>query len=135
MQPMGEVLPHGNYASAASGLQVYRGTSQKRAFAAERGAKPGSGVKQLAKCEYCGAIFGSSSGLSGHRRRVHLKKPVHTCSICGVGFTMREHFVGHMNMHSGIKAFKCPSCPRAFSYRTSLRSHLRASACGSIQQR
>ena len=81
-------------------------------------------------CDMCEATFTTSAGLRGHRDRVHLNKVAYTCQICQKGFTMRGHYIGHMNMHNKVKAFKCPSCPRAFAHRTSLRTHLRTSRCG-----
>ena len=76
-------------------------------------------------CEFCKASFTSASGLSRHKDSVHLKKMRHTCHVCGKGFTVREPFEDHMNMHNNIKAHKCPHCPSLFTYKTSLYHHIR----------
>lgn len=91
-------------------------------------ALQGSG--RVFACDVCQAIFTTTAGLRGHKDRVHLNKAAYTCDICHKGFTMRGHYVGHMNMHNKVKAFKCHACPRAFAHRTSLRTHLRTSRCG-----
>ena len=53
----------------------------------------------------------------------------HVCGVCGKGFTMRGHYIGHMNMHNQVKAFQCTTCSKTFAYRTSLRTHIRNGTC------
>ncbi|KAL8567902.1 hypothetical protein ACOMHN_059024 [Nucella lapillus] len=76
-------------------------------------------------CEYCNASFASASGLDRHKKLLHLHKLPHMCLVCGKGFTERDHFEGHMNRHNNIKAHQCPQCSRQFTYKTSLRRHMR----------
>lgn len=85
---------------------------------------------EMLLCDMCDSAFTSVAGLRGHRDRVHFHKTSYKCHICNKGFTMRGHYIGHMNMHNKVKAFKCAHCPRAFAHRTSLRTHLRNSPCG-----
>ena len=81
------------------------------------------------QCDLCNATFTSVTGLKGHKNRVHLKKMRHVCGVCGKGFTMRGHYIGHMNMHNQVKAFQCTTCSKTFAYRTSLRTHIRNGTC------
>lgn len=76
-------------------------------------------------CEYCSSSFASSSGLERHKKLVHFNKLPYFCSICGQGFTEKDHFEGHMNRHNNFKAHKCPHCSHEFTYKTSLRRHIR----------
>lgn len=76
-------------------------------------------------CEFCDASFTSNSGLIRHKNSVHLKKMRHKCHVCGKGFSVREPFEDHINMHNNIKAHKCPLCPSVFTYKTSLYHHFR----------
>ncbi|XP_076465066.1 uncharacterized protein LOC143296877 isoform X11 [Babylonia areolata] len=76
-------------------------------------------------CEYCNASFASASGLDRHKKLLHLNRLPHTCPVCGKGFTEKDHFEGHMNRHNNVKAYQCSQCSRQFTYKTSLRRHVR----------
>ena len=84
-------------------------------------------------CKVCGAVFTSRTGLIGHTNRVHLKKHPHTCPVCGKGFTVRELFHDHLNMHNNIKAHTCPFCSNSYTYKSSLRQHLREGHCNKLK--
>lgn len=84
-------------------------------------------------CKLCGAVFTSRTGLIGHTNRVHLKKHPHTCPVCGKGFTVRELFHDHLNMHNNIKAHTCQFCCNSYTYKSSLRQHLREGHCNKLK--
>ncbi|XP_076460627.1 uncharacterized protein LOC143293555 isoform X20 [Babylonia areolata] len=92
-------------------------------FSAQRNLS--SALKHL-RCEYCNASFASNSGLNRHKNLLHLNKLPYSCLVCGQGFTEKDHFEGHMNSHNNIKAYKCPHCSHEFTYKASLRNHVRA---------
>ena len=80
-------------------------------------------------CELCDASFGSQGGLKSHMNCIHLKKFLYICTVCDKGFAIKEHYNDHMNMHNNIQAHKCPVCNRPFTFKTSLRKHLRDRVC------
>ena len=84
---------------------------------------------RLFLCDLCDATFTSSSGLKLHTNCVHLKKYPYACTVCGKRFTLKEHYNDHMSMHNKVKAHKCPNCCRPFTFKTSLRKHLRDRIC------
>lgn len=84
-------------------------------------------------CELCSATFTSKTGLIGHTNRVHLNKHPYTCSVCGKGFTVKELFHDHLNMHNNIKAHTCPFCANSYTYKSSLRQHLREGHCNRLK--
>jgi len=88
-------------------------------------AQKSSLPSKILLCEYCNSSFASSSGLERHKKLVHLNKLPYFCSVCGQGFTEKDHFEGHMNRHNNFKAHKCPHCSHEFTYKTSLRRHIR----------
>ena len=84
---------------------------------------------QILLCEFCNASFTTMQGLKGHRDRVHLNKAAQVCSICEKGFTSKEHFEDHMNMHNNVKAHQCPNCSSWFTFKACLRRHIRQGVC------
>lgn len=84
-------------------------------------------------CELCDATFTSKTGLIGHTNRVHLNKHRHTCPVCGKGFTVKELFHDHLNMHNNVKAHTCPFCGNSYTYKSSLRQHLRRGYCNKLK--
>lgn len=51
------------------------------------------------------------------------EKTPYTCNVCNKGFTQQQHYVGHVNVHYGVRPFKCPHCSKGFSYKSSLACH------------
>ena len=117
-------LPHDSDALLAPGTVASSRTGPR-----PHRAKPGTPAGHL-PCDQCGATFATPRGLKLHRDYMHFNKTPYSCEQCGRGFTMRGHYVGHMNMHNKVKAFKCLRCPKAFAHRSSLRWHMRNSDCG-----
>ena len=121
-------LPSPPYLQQCSGKVASKSVRGPRTHVNRRG-KVGTPSGHLC-CDQCGATFASARGLKLHRDHRHFNKAPYTCEVCGRGFTMRGHYVGHMNMHNKIKTFTCLKCPKAFAHRSSLRYHLRNSDCG-----
>ena len=51
------------------------------------------------------------------------------CSICTPvkGFIQKQHLDEHMNIHNGVKPFKCTMCPDvAYASKGNLAAHVRA---------
>lgn len=85
--------------------------------------------RDLHVCKTCSRTFLSPSGLRRHEQRVHLQEWKYKCDICHKTFVFREHFQGHLNSHSNIKAFKCPDCPKRFTYKSGVSLHRRNGSC------
>ena len=81
------------------------------------------------KCTVCGSNYKTQWGLTLHMGKQHCDNPRFRCKLCDRGFTMKDHYEGHMNVHNRVKAFRCPNCPKAFAHKTSLRAHLRLGSC------
>lgn len=79
-------------------------------------------------CHLCGTRFKTFHGLRLHHRKHHQDTPTYRCEICGRGFMMKGHYVGHMNMHNNVRSFECPNCPKKFAYKSSLKTHMKE--CG-----
>ncbi|XP_033231471.1 zinc finger and SCAN domain-containing protein 12-like [Belonocnema kinseyi] len=76
------------------------------------------------KCETCGEVFSSVSGLSTHMRSHTGAKPFE-CDICNKKLTNDQAAKTHINDHMGKdQRFKCPMCPRDFKRYNFLRSHV-----------
>ena len=37
------------------------------------------------------------------------------CTMCGKGFTAKNHLKDHINLHTGEKPYKCLYCPSVFA--------------------
>ncbi|KAK7109664.1 hypothetical protein V1264_013664 [Littorina saxatilis] len=74
-------------------------------------------------CRACQRWFRTKTGLHRHVRKLHMDDPKFRCRQCGHGFMTREHFTGHMNMHTGVQGFQCPHCPQRYTYRGDLYRH------------
>ena len=74
-------------------------------------------------CGKCNARYAYPYDLTRHVRERHMDKPRFRCHICGMGFTFKDHYTGHMNSHNKIKGFHCQHCPRKFTYKSDLYKH------------
>lgn len=74
-------------------------------------------------CKFCDMMFSSSSGLLSHTKAKHKPDPKTLCQICGQAFHNRANLEGHMNMHMGLKPFKCKKCDKCYGHSKSLMTH------------
>ena len=104
-------------------------------------------------CSQCGRKLPSINSLKQHIKKVHEKVPcvqcgkligvlcmkrhvyqAHTpndqkkykCEICGKGFSVKENFLEHNNVHTGEKPFKCKFCSACFASRGTHAAHQRS---------
>ena len=57
----------------------------------------------------------------------HFGQLNHKCSLCSKAFWKKEDLDGHMaSTHANEKLFHCRICGNFFSYKRSLRLHLKA---------
>jgi KRAB domain-containing zinc finger protein len=72
------------------------------------------------KCECCGLVFGSVEQYSNHKKL----KQMGRCEKCGRFY---KDLLAHQKFQVDCYKilFKCPKCPRSFSYELNLINHLR----------
>ena len=78
-------------------------------------------------CEMCGKMFKDQYRLDRHKTRVHSsneEKKYH-CKQCGKGFVTHQTYVGHMNMHLGLKPHKCEHCGAGFQNPSNRLAHIK----------
>ncbi|KAL8567901.1 hypothetical protein ACOMHN_059023 [Nucella lapillus] len=98
-------------------------------MAARVGASQDSSPRKLLICDYCDAVLTTSHGLEKHINHFHLKKFRYKCEQCGKGFTVKDHYEDHLNMHRNIRVHKCPYCAICFAFKSGLRRHMRKAVC------
>jgi len=79
------------------------------------------------RCSICPRTFRSEQTLQTHIR-AHSSEPErrHTCPHCSFGSILRTTLEIHLSTHSeNPRPFLCPLCPRTFSRRTNLTTHIR----------
>ena len=72
----------------------------------------------------CEKNFKTKEGLHKHKKEVHRKVFKNLCQICRRGFSDKQHFEAHMNMHNKSKPFQCEQCKNEFAGRLVLMNHL-----------
>ncbi|XP_054167596.1 zinc finger protein 62 homolog [Oppia nitens] len=89
-----------------------------------------SGVRKY-RCDFdgCNKTFITATGLDSHKRFIHRKDRPYGCSWpgCETRLESRIKLTDHTYEHQGLKPHKChfPGCLMSYSYRGSLRMHLR----------
>ncbi len=77
------------------------------------------------KCTVCSLEFFNKERLKGHMKG-HFGQLNHKCCICDKAFWKFEDLEGHMaSTHTYAKRFHCSLCGNSFSYKRSLRRHLK----------
>ena len=86
-------------------------------------------MKVTFDCNLCGKSFNIERNLNRHMKRVHTSNDErkYKCNQCGKGFACKETYVGHMNMHLGLKPFKCQYCGAGYQNPSNLLAHLKKS--------
>ena len=83
--------------------------------------------EKIVACGQCDKTFSSKENLERHVVNVHTddsKKPVH-CLQCGKGFISNQVLEGHMNMHLGLKPYKCDLCETSFQNSSNKLAHMK----------
>ena len=104
-------------------------------------------------CPHCARDLPSVNSLREHIKKVHEKVPCvqcgrlvavalmkrhieskHTpedqkkfkCEVCGKGFSVKENFLDHKNIHTGEKPYKCKFCSACFASKGTHAGHQRS---------
>ncbi|XP_059176886.1 zinc finger and BTB domain-containing protein 24-like [Physella acuta] len=81
-------------------------------------------VKPKFPCNFCSKSFSTKYVLAYHIKSNHLgMKRSFICPTCGKGFSQKNSYMQHANVHLGIRPFACEVCGKKFSYEKSLKEH------------
>ena len=87
------------------------------------------------QCEYCGTQFTSPGSLTRHLK-ICKENPNHeelngyVCSICAAVYNTEARLKEHIQGKHGPPKYKCPECDKRFSWRSSLKCHMKCSHRG-----
>ena len=90
-----------------------------------------SGSKAHA-CNVCGSAFSHKSNLTTHlKKHSQIKmerdsQKLYFCSECNKQLNSKQGLTQHMVSHTGIKAYKCEICTKAFAHRAYMITHMKA---------
>ncbi|XP_076460631.1 uncharacterized protein LOC143293555 isoform X23 [Babylonia areolata] len=133
---VGQQYPGGVPSQPQPGPSGSRGSVWPMVLTRTRGGSKAASNKPMAykmyRCDLCTMAFPSQSALQSHGRAAHAKKFPYVCSICEKGFTIREQYRDHVNMHNNVQAHFCPHCSRPFTFKSNLRKHLRKNVCNKM---
>ena len=76
-------------------------------------------------CPQCQRSCVSKNGLNEHVKLVHEKFVRYRCETCGKGYSRRAHYHDHLARHTAVKLNICTVCRRQFTFRESLKKHVR----------
>ncbi|KAK7480248.1 hypothetical protein BaRGS_00028524 [Batillaria attramentaria] len=65
-----------------------------------------------------------------HERSVHAKEKAFACIVAGGRSLNRSRWIGHMNMHTGVRPYPCDQCGRSFKRGEHLKQHRRLHSGG-----
>lgn len=74
------------------------------------------------RCQQCGMVFQKFLEYKLHKTEHSIEK--RTCKICHILFQGTVKLNEHMNIHKGIKPFKCSKCKKSFVSAHTLKCHM-----------
>ena len=98
-------------------LQHIRATHEGRQYTSHQGTRY--------TCPQCQCSCVSKNGLNEHVKLVHEKFVRYRCKTCGKGYSRRAHYHDHLATHTAVKLNICTVCRRQFTFRESLKKHVR----------
>lgn len=76
-------------------------------------------------CNQCSQSFHSHPKLQRHKRRFHVDKHRHQCPDCPKSFTHKSQLKSHLVYHLDLKPYKCETCSESFRLKSQLVTHSR----------
>ena len=86
------------------------------------------------RCEICSKEFSHGHSLNRHRKKAHPKAVIHSCNICGEGFSRLSDLKGHSSYHLADSSLKCKMCDQEFSCQRDLQQHVSSHTGGKAFQ-
>nr|XP_054760472.1 transcription factor Ovo-like 2 [Lytechinus pictus] len=80
--------------------------------------------RQKHRCSTCSSTFNTERAYTRHMTSEHNQKKTHICSFCEKGFQDKFDLKRHYRTHTGVRPYKCNICPRTFTQRCSLETHI-----------
>lgn len=82
-------------------------------------------IKQepIKRCKKCNGIFATVKSLRCHQTLDKCREKTFTCDICQKVFVRKRSVAAHMMTH-GAEKLSCPKCPKQYSRKDKLESHL-----------
>ncbi len=80
------------------------------------------------KCDVCGKLYASESGMHGHKMRVHENERRFPCDKCDQSFKSNQVLEKHLlrqHLSKDGPQFKCDVCSKAFYNQYDVNSHLK----------
>jgi uncharacterized Zn-finger protein len=76
-------------------------------------------------CPDCGKKFHKNYYLKRHMRAQHTPDQMRRfmCTQCGKGFDSENVYEGHINMHAGLKPYRCRYCPQSYQNLSNCLAH------------
>ena len=80
-------------------------------------------------CPDCDKLFHNNNYLQRHRNSVHKleSSKKYFCDKCQKGFALKTSYDGHLNMHAGLKPYKCNYCHMCYQNKPNMHAHERKS--------
>ena len=60
---------------------------------------------------------------------------LHQCQICSKVYGHKSDLQRHINIHEGVKPFKCTHCMKAFNDKESMRCHMKRIHCADTRMK
>lgn len=76
-------------------------------------------------CDICQTTFRQRSTLYTHKQSHGEKTYLCTIEGCGRAFIRAEKLTSHLNVHAGIRPYKCDVCDKSYSSNNALQMHRR----------
>ncbi|CAO1382506.1 unnamed protein product [Diamesa tonsa] len=76
------------------------------------------------KCNVCFKGFNKLNTMKDHVRLVHSGDKTHMCTICDIGFPLKQQLISHNRTHTGEKPHQCHICEKKYSHKIDLKRHI-----------
>ncbi|MCL4130360.1 UNVERIFIED_CONTAM: hypothetical protein GTU68_063146, partial [Idotea baltica] len=88
-----------------------------------RNVHPGPRSK-IRKCPFCNYFSSRSNNVERHIKFRHTGEKPTPCPLCPRRFTLKQELESHMRVHTGEKPHQCRHCLFRFARKSQLKKHL-----------
>ena len=75
------------------------------------------------KCRFCDKASSRPSSLKDHESKEHGVKGKYGCEICNKQFYVKDEYKKHVDVHTGVKPYKCRYCEKSFGSTSNRSTH------------